>query len=183
MWVLSADHGAEPTPEAERELDHNQSARRIPFSDAHRLKSSSTRFLRLTEQYIGSQDKPIRCCTSIRLNWHVTISRLRSLAMPWPHKYAVWPGIDGFYDTAHLDSVPGWIGECLRNSAFQERSGDVYYLTSEWTLFSPKPSGTSHGYPWPYDTHVPVVFAGWHIASQLIAADIQVVDLAPTLPN
>src|SRR5205823_5762175 len=34
LWVLSADHGAEPTPEAEQQLEHNKSARRIAFSDA-----------------------------------------------------------------------------------------------------------------------------------------------------
>jgi hypothetical protein len=91
------------------------------------------------------------------------------------------PGVDGFYDTAHLDLVPGWIGTCVRDSAFPRRSGDVYYLTSEWTLFSSKPSGTSHGDPWPYDTHVPFVLAGWHIGAQRIESKVQVVDLAPTL--
>jgi arylsulfatase A-like enzyme len=89
--------------------------------------------------------------------------------------------VDGFYDTANLNSVKGWIGTCLRNSVFPGRSGDVYYLTNEWTLFSSKPTGTSHGYPWPYDFHVPFVLAGWHIGPQRIEQSVQVVDLAPTL--
>jgi hypothetical protein len=62
------------------------------------------------------------------------------------------PGVDGSYDAAHLGFVKDRIGAILRNSAFPARSGDVYYLTTQWMLFSSKPTGTSHGDPWPYDT-------------------------------
>jgi predicted AlkP superfamily pyrophosphatase or phosphodiesterase len=40
LWVLSADHGVEPVPEAEQQLRGNRAARRIPFSDA--IKSIET---------------------------------------------------------------------------------------------------------------------------------------------
>jgi arylsulfatase A-like enzyme len=59
----------------------------------------------------------------------------------------------------------------------------VYYLTSQWTLFSSKATGTSHGDPWPYDSHVPLLLAGWQIEAQGIADNVQVVDLAPTLAD
>ena len=36
LWVLSADHGVEPTPEAERQLRNNKAAHRIAFSKALR---------------------------------------------------------------------------------------------------------------------------------------------------
>jgi predicted AlkP superfamily pyrophosphatase or phosphodiesterase len=184
LWVLSADHGAEPTPEAERELDHNQSARRIPFSDAQSsIETQLNAIFKIKgpmHWFAGQTDSMLYFDKAELARHNISVSAASKALATQVHGV---PGIDRFYDTPHLDSVPGWIGRCLRNSAFPERSGDVYYLTSQWTLFSSKPNGTSHGYPWPYDTHVPIVFAGWHIGPQRIPAEIQVVDLAPTLAD
>jgi predicted AlkP superfamily pyrophosphatase or phosphodiesterase len=184
LWVLSADHGAEPTPEAERELDHNKSAGRIAFSDAQRsIESQLDSIFKIKGpmHWFAGQTDSMLYFDNAELARHSISVSAASRAVATQVKRV--PGTDGFYDTAHLDSVPGWIGICLRNSAFPERSGDVYYLTSEWTLFSSKPTGTSHGYPWPYDTHVPVVFTGWHIGAKRISQQVQVVDLAPTLAD
>jgi predicted AlkP superfamily pyrophosphatase or phosphodiesterase len=184
LWVLSADHGAEPTPEAERELDHNNAARRINFADAQRsIETQLDSILNVTGpmHWFAGQTDSMLYFDAAELTRH-SISVLAASQALATQVHDV-PGIDAFFDSAQLDSVEGWIGTCLRNSAFPGRSGDVYYLTSEWTLFSTKPTGTSHGYPWPYDTHVPVVFAGWHIAPKRVPDDVQVVDLAPTLAD
>ena len=45
------------------------------------------------------------------------------------------------------------------------------------------PPGTTHGDPWPYDTHVPLVLAGWQIRPRRITADVQIADVAPTLAS
>jgi len=79
--------------------------------------------------------------------------------------------------------VKDWTRAILGNSAFPARSGDVYHLTTEWTLLSSKPTGASHGDPWPYDTHVPVLLAGWHIGTRRITNSVKLVDLAPTLAD
>jgi len=182
LWALSADHGAEPTPEAERELDHNNTARRLPFADAQRsIETQLSSIFKITgpmHWFAGQTDSMLYFDDAALAAHNISVSAA-SKAMA--EQVRDVPGIDSFYDTSHLDSVEGWIGTFLRNSAFPGRSGDVYYLTSQWTLFSIKPSGTSHGYPWPYDTHVPVVIAGWRVGAQRIANDIHVVDLAPTL--
>jgi predicted AlkP superfamily pyrophosphatase or phosphodiesterase len=182
LWVLSADHGAEPTPEAERELNHNESARRIAFSEAQRsIETQLNSLFKVTgamHWFAGQTDSMLYFDSAELASHNISVSAASEALATQVHDV---PGIDAFYDTAHSDSVHGWIGTCLKNSAFPQRSGDVYYLTSEWTLFSSKPTGTSHGYPWPYDTHVPVVLAGWHITPQRIADEVQLVDLAPTL--
>ena len=182
LWALSADHGGEPTPEAEQELDHNRSARRLPFSDA--LQSIETQLdavFKLTGKihwFAGHTDGMLYFDRSELARHNISLKAAREALATKVHNV---PGVDGFYDTANLSSVKGSIGICLRNSVFPGRSGDVYYLTSEWTLFSSKPTGTSHGYPWPYDFHVPFVLAGWHVGPQRIEQSVQVVDLAPTL--
>jgi hypothetical protein len=93
------------------------------------------------------------------------------------------PGICGFYDPMHLEGVPIDIRAMLNASDFPERSGDVYYRTCEWTLFSSNPAGTSHGDPWPYDTHVPMVFAGWQVQPKRVTEAVHVSDIAPTLAD
>ena len=43
-------------------------------------------------------------------------------------------------------------------------------------------AATTHGGPWEYDTHVPLLFWGprW-VQAQVVAAPVETVDVAPTL--
>ena len=41
--------------------------------------------------------------------------------------------------------------------------------------------GTTHGESWAYDTHVPLLFWGWHVKHGESAAPVKVVDIAATL--
>jgi len=184
LWVLSADHGAEPTPEAELQLRGNKVARRLPFSLAlQSIQSQLDASFKIKGEMHWFAGKPTQCFYFDRgeLARHNISVAAASKVLTQQVKNV--PGIDGFYDVTHLDSVKGWIGPVLRNSVFPSRSGDVYYLPSQWTLFSSKSTGTSHGDPWPYDRHVPLVFAGWHVKAQRIASSVQVADLAPTLAD
>jgi predicted AlkP superfamily pyrophosphatase or phosphodiesterase len=184
LWVLSADHGSEPTPEAEREFNHNSAAQRLPISEA---LGSTQKQLDAIFQISGEMDWfAATIDTMLYFNrtelarHHISLAAARRALAEQVHNV---PGIAGFYDTSQLPGVPGWIGSFLRNSSFPDRSGDVYYLTEEWTCFSSQPTGTSHGDPWPYDTHVPLVIAGWRIQPKRITASVQLADLAPTLAD
>jgi arylsulfatase A-like enzyme len=42
---------------------------------------------------------------------------------------------------------------------------------------------STHGSPWRYDTHVPVIFAGMDIKPQRVNREITPYDIAPTLSN
>jgi predicted AlkP superfamily pyrophosphatase or phosphodiesterase len=184
LWVLSADHGVEPTPEAELQLRGNRAARRIPFSQA--LESVETQLNAIFKvsgamRWFAAQSDAMLYFDRAELARH-NISVAAAIRALTTQVHNV-PGVDAFYDATHLDSVRDWMGPFLRNSVFAARSGDAYYLTKEWTLFASKPTGTSHGDPWPYDTHVPLVLAGWHIDNQRIADDVKMVDLAPTLAD
>lgn len=182
LWALSADHGAEPTPEAERELRHNNAAQRLPFSDAlHSIRQQLDAIFQIQDDmhwFVGQTDAMLYFDRDELARHNISVTDA-SKALSTKVKNV--PGIEGLYDVNELNSVGGWIGTFLRNSVLPARSGDVYYLTKEWTLFSSKPTGTSHGDPWPYDTHVPLVLAGWHIQAQRISPNVQVADLAPTL--
>lgn len=61
-----------------------------------------------------------------------------------------------------------------------KRSGDVLvnYLPGYVEYM---PTGTTHGSPYSYDTHVPLLFYGWNIKQGSSTEEIYITDIAPTL--
>ena len=62
---------------------------------------------------------------------------------------------------------------------FGPRSGDLFLLQEPYYLFDA--AGTSHGTPYDYDNHVPVIFLGPQIKPGQYSTRIAVNDIAPTL--
>jgi predicted AlkP superfamily pyrophosphatase or phosphodiesterase len=70
----------------------------------------------------------------------------------------------------------------IRNNIHPVRSGDIYVVQDPyWFNFDRGPVAGMHGSPWNYDTHVPMIFAGNRIESQIVYRPVQPADLAPTL--
>ena len=62
------------------------------------------------------------------------------------------------------------------------RSGDVIYvLKSGWLQEFDR--GTSHGSPYEYDTHVPLIFYGWKVKKGETTDKINITDIAPTISS
>lgn len=65
-----------------------------------------------------------------------------------------------------------------------QRSGDVVFeLTPNQIISSDGKSGTTHGSSYDYDTHVPLIFYGWHIKPGESNKEVFVEDIAPTITN
>ncbi len=62
-----------------------------------------------------------------------------------------------------------------------DRAPDVTIKLRENQLLRPAATGTSHGSPYRYDTHVPIVFLGAGIAAGHHSGRVQTTDIAPTL--
>ena len=62
--------------------------------------------------------------------------------------------------TADEDAITGRVRKAYR----PDRGGDIYVVTDEFSLASSSGSGTSHGTPHDYDTHVPLVAFGPGVA-------------------
>jgi predicted AlkP superfamily pyrophosphatase or phosphodiesterase len=71
------------------------------------------------------------------------------------------------------------IGNAVEVSFYGPRSQDVYIVPEPYYLFDG--AGTSHGTPYDYDNHVPVIFMGQTIKPGSYAEPIAVNDVAPTL--
>jgi hypothetical protein len=72
-----------------------------------------------------------------------------------------------------------FISRAFTLSYYGPRSGDLFLLQEPYYLFDA--TGTSHGVPYAYDTHVPVLFMGPGIKPGTYSGAIAVNDIAPTL--
>jgi hypothetical protein len=70
-----------------------------------------------------------------------------------------------------------------RNSHVPGRSGDLFVIPRFGVLLSATGLGTSHGSPWEYDTHVPLIFWGGRVKARVFSAPTTPYDLAPTLAS
>lgn len=64
-----------------------------------------------------------------------------------------------------------------------DRSGDVYIQLKSGWLDTDYPTGTSHGSPYNYDTHVPLIFYGWNIPQGETSRKTVIPQIAPTISN
>ena len=73
------------------------------------------------------------------------------------------PGIRTAYTRTQLmSSLPAddKIGQRVRQSFYPGRSGDVYIVVKPYCLLTSTSTGTTHGTPYHYDTHVPLMVYG-----------------------
>lgn len=76
------------------------------------------------------------------------------------------------------------LGMYQENGFYPPRSGDVLAVLAPGWLEAygyPVVKGTTHGASWAYDTHVPLLFWGWHVRHGESVAPVKIVDIAPTL--
>ncbi len=69
------------------------------------------------------------------------------------------------------------------NAVVPGRSGDMFVVARPGVLIDLAGKGTSHGSPWEYDTHVPLVFWGSGIAPSVTSTPTTPYDIAPTLAS
>jgi predicted AlkP superfamily pyrophosphatase or phosphodiesterase len=73
--------------------------------------------------------------------------------------------------------------DLYRRSFSADRSPDVAIRPKEHALVSWKMFGTSHGTPYRFDTHIPMIFYGAGIPAGQRSERVRTIDLAPTLAN
>jgi len=70
--------------------------------------------------------------------------------------------------------------ELFKNGFYEPRCGDVIVnFKPGWIEDGEK--GTEHGSPYPYDTHIPLMFFGWKITKGEISDYVRMIDVAPTI--
>lgn len=94
------------------------------------------------------------------------------------------PDVVAAYTPEELASTtPGTpLLEQMRKSWHPERAAPVQVIMKEGRLYGTRPVGSSHGTPWTYDTHVPILAWGpqW-VGKGEVPQRVEVADIAPTL--
>ena len=88
------------------------------------------------------------------------------------------------YDKVEQASIPSFLTERIINGYHRGRSGDIFVMTRAGYLpFKVKDDykGTTHSAWNPYDSHIPLVFMGWHITPGETTIPTRMVDIAPTV--
>lgn len=181
--ALTADHGAVPLPEEARLRGH-PTARRVVTADYHQrvrrevvaaladLELPESALLHVGEDGVWLSVQNLGTATPAQLR-NVVAASLRKLdfvADAYTAEDLVGPG----------DGRRPFLFNYQR-SFYAPRSPDVQMRFKEWSLVDAQPGGTSHGSPYRYDTHVPVLFFGAGVRPGVHADKVGTVDLTPTV--
>ncbi len=71
----------------------------------------------------------------------------------------------------------------LLNGFNPSLSGDIAFDLRSGYLPNFQERGTTHGTTYNYDTHVPLIFYGWHIPVQTVNTPVYITDIAATIAN
>ncbi|HYF36246.1 MAG TPA: alkaline phosphatase family protein, partial [Prosthecobacter sp.] len=187
--VLTADHGVAPTPESAQEqgLDGGRPAVGEMLGDLQTKvveRFGPGRYFLSAKGQLKPRlvDGNLYYDHSVLQEKQLAPETLTSFVREWALSTGWFLGIYG-RDQLLEGRVPGVIGQRVMKGFNGERSGDVVLILKPWLLAGGgKPGvGTTHGSPFSYDTHVPVIFYGSAFKPGRYADEFYITDIAPTM--
>ncbi len=95
----------------------------------------------------------------------------------YPSIFRVYTGSQ-MMRNAYVEGIP----RILQNGFHQKRSGDVLFMFDPANISYPK-TGSTHGSPLTYDTHVPLIFFGKGVRKGSTYERTRIADIAPTVSS
>ncbi len=178
--VLTADHGVSPVPEV------NQS-RKLPGGRLSEPDLLATMTKVLTAKYGEGKWVVGMSGPSPYLNRELIAEKKLDQAeveQTAATALAAMPHILRVYTRTQLmngQMANDYSGRDVQFGFNAQRSGDIFIVPEPYYLF--EKSGTSHGMPYNYDSHVPVIFMGPGFKPGEYPERVGVVDIAPTLAS
>jgi predicted AlkP superfamily pyrophosphatase or phosphodiesterase len=189
LIALTSDHGVAPFPELLKRREPQTNAARI---DPAVIAAAAERAL------VAEFGAPRAPSWVDRPSW--------IMYQGWPSLYLNFPALEDrglkaeaaeSIAKAAVQTVPG-VAQVLTGielsgqrdrkehsrselSFYPERSGQVFYVLAPYLVPEDRPTGTTHGSPWTYDTHVPLLLFGAGINPGKYSGSVGIDDLAPTL--
>jgi arylsulfatase A-like enzyme len=178
LVVLTADHGVAPVPEV-NEARHMPGGRLIEAQLTQAMTEALVKRFGPGKWILApSESVPY-------FNWELIHTKKLDLAeveavaaeaaRSQAHIARVYTRHDLLTGAVQRDPV----GNAISLGFYAPRFGDLYILQEPYYLFGA--TGTSHGTPYDYDTHVPLIFYGPGIKAGTYTQRVMVNDVAPTL--
>jgi hypothetical protein len=176
--VLTGDHGVSPSA-AEDAANHMPGGRMPGNTVRNAVQEALTAKYGAGDWVIGSWDLSLYLNEALMLQKGLEPPAVRSVAAAAARRVA---HIFRVYtrDQLMAGAVPNDpVSQRVINGFNQKRSADISFIPEPyWILTS---SVTTHGTPFDYDSHVPVIFMGAGIKSGRYDENVTVNDIAPTL--
>jgi predicted AlkP superfamily pyrophosphatase or phosphodiesterase len=185
LIVLSADHGGSEAPGYLQSLGIDSSY--FNFEDVDKTKGIAALKAEfgVAEELIDQFFQPYfylnrEAISELGLDLSVVAQRVAEELRELPGiAYAV-----SSYDLRKGAVVQTPVTEAILANFNEDRSGDIYVVFNpQWFVgeFDGTSVTGSHGQPWFYDSHVPVIWMGPGVKSGRIARRVETVDVAPTI--
>jgi hypothetical protein len=176
--ILTGDHGVDPLPEvnAQRKMPGGrlplgivsktvQAALAKKYGDGNWIVSNAEHDLYLN----------LDLMTQKKLEASDVDRTAADAAMTIPHVFRVYTRDQ----LTHGQAFPDEVSRRVLNGYSMRRGADVEVLLEPYWIFTQ--TGATHGSPFSYDNHVPVIFMGPGIRSGRYNNSVAVNDIAPTL--
>jgi predicted AlkP superfamily pyrophosphatase or phosphodiesterase len=177
LVVLTADHGVAPVPEVNQA--RKMPGGRIKASDvAAKMNDALTKRFGPGKWLLGGSSSTylnLELIHTQKLDPGAVERVAAEAALEEPHIARAYTRKQLLSGELQQDAI----SRAFSLGFFGPRSGDVFVLQEPYYLFDA--SGTSHGTPYDYDNHVPVIFLGPGIKPGKYSTRIAVNDIAPTL--
>ena len=181
LLFLTADHGVSPTPQymqtlrvpagtttEQSMLEHMRKMMADAWGEKEWIRAYTNQQIYLNDDLLAATGKTIRDA------YQVLYPELIQL-----------PGVSYVLEVNALaaSTLPEQARELVINGVYPKRSGDIQVLYDPYWFEAYRPSGTTHGSHFSYDTHVPLIFFGWKVKHGALHRNVKIADIAPTVAD
>jgi len=182
LLFLTADHGALETPSYLK--DNN-----LPVGELNTKQFSSSLKSFIAKKY--GDEKLIENISNKQIFFNRSIIEKNNLDIHLIEQSVAdylrdtFPSIMAIFTRDVLENnIPSRESTNLTLNGFNPvLSGDVAFTLKPGYLLNYQEKGTTHSASYSYDTHVPMIFYGWHIPKQIINTPVYTIDIAPTIAD
>jgi len=184
LVVLTSDHGVMPLPEelSRRGMDAGRSPWRDLVGPLRQVIAEAV------DSGLIAEAPRLRDVSGFVLDFGQSPpppdreARLRQLVIAKLREHRDL-GVAYDYDVVVAGSGSGEIFDKFTRSVHPDRGADILFAPRERYRFTGETTGTTHGSPYEYDTHIPLVFAGGGLQADRRDGAVRSIDVAPTLAS
>jgi hypothetical protein len=180
LYVLTADHGGAPLPEA-NQARNMPGGRFIAANIKTAVQDALVKRYGPGDWVKGNFDLAVYLDRELIASKHLELPAVQqeaaSALAAMPHVFRVYTHDDVTHGRIPQDEV----SRKVANGFNVKRSPDVMFIPDPYWVVRTTDKGTSHATPFHYDTHVPVIFMGVGLRQGTYYQKVIVNDIAPTL--
>ena len=180
LFILTSDHGVLPLPGSQE--GEKIGAKRLKMAGFIKKLES-----KLQKKFPDSKGKWITYLSLPHL--YFDRQKVRAKNLDWDQflKDSV-QALEELKDVSKVYNPKNWphddpYGEFYKQGYHEKNAGDLMIRLNQGTILRKKDTGTTHGGPYSYDTHVPLIFFGKGIKAGEHNNPIDMLDLARSLAN